>query len=107
MSGREGLAPDSFCAVIYDPGAELKSFCPPQTEPSNEADALFIIKAAQSEFWGGDGRNSPFLLVDLEPVPGVMAVGLKAAGNGRRWDGREAVAYLDQRWAGVLAVKAV
>lgn len=52
-------------------------------------------------------QNPSSVPVDLEPLPGVMAVGLKAADNGRRWDGREAVAYLDQRWAGLLAVKAV
>lgn len=48
MLGHEGRAPDSFCGVIYDPGGELKFFCPPQTGLSNEADALFIIKAAKS-----------------------------------------------------------
>lgn len=37
--------------MIYDPGGELKFSCPPQTELSNETVALFIIKAANSEFW--------------------------------------------------------
>lgn len=46
MLGHEGRGPDSFCGVIYDPGGELKFFCPPQTGLSNEADALFIIEAA-------------------------------------------------------------
>lgn len=48
MLGHEGRAPDSLCGVIYDPGGELKFLCPPQTGLSNEADALFIIKAAKS-----------------------------------------------------------
>lgn len=59
VSGREGPAPDSLCGVIYDPGGELKFSCPPQTQLSNETDALFIIKAPNSELWEREALNTP------------------------------------------------
>lgn len=78
VSGREGPAPDSLCGVIYDPGGELKFSCPPQTQLSNETDALFIIKAPNSELWEREALNPPreqefcfFLVLRWPPEPGA------------------------------------
>lgn len=78
-------APDGFCGVIYDPGGELKFSCPPQTELSDETDALFIIKAAKkSQIGQRESLNPPqrqqefcLFLWKLEPVPGLISAGVE------------------------------
>lgn len=119
------------------PWGETKFPCPPQSAQTNETDALFIIERAKprakaeagvkitEKFQKAERRNAfssfpCYFACQPEACSKYNISWIKdccsATGNVSRWGWqflrsnsgiKETVAYLDQRWAGMLAVRAV